>query len=301
MSGTSTGRSWFRYGCFGCLGVVGFVLLLVGAAVLAAYLGVRNEDVFAGATGGLTPAATQGSASDEPAAPGTMTLELSGGRFEIVAAEPGEPAFVEATYDRNRNELTETFEPDGRGGWDYRVRFTGKGNKLIRMLQGVLGGTSSKVTVRVPGGGPVDLRVRVDNGDLRADLAGMWLRESRFDVTWAGLSLDCSEPLQHPVDSLEVHINMAGLELAHVGNATPSRLLVDVTKGGGAVDLRGAWTRDAHVGITGRMTGIAVQLPDNARVEGAGGPPRVPPQTEIPLPTIYIDANVVDGEIEFGE
>jgi hypothetical protein len=297
MSGASSGRSWFRYGCFSCLGLLAVILVLVGLAFLAAFLGVRNEDVVDGPSGELTAGAAR--AAGVPGAPGTLTADFSHGSFSVVAAGAGEAAGVEARYDRKRYELTESFEPDGRGGWEYEVRFAGRGNKLLGLLQQVLGGTEPEVTLRVPVDGPVDLDVKVRSGDLRVELERMWLREARFDASWAGMELQCSEPLEHPADSLEFRVDMAGMALEQLGNAGPSRLLVDISKGGGAVDLSGAWTRDAHVGITGRMAGIAVTLPDNVRVEGAGQGLGAPRDTEIPLPTLYIDANVVDGEVEF--
>lgn len=113
-------KTVFKFGCLGCLAVL-FLLTLITAIVFGiAWNQVRNEEVE---TTSLTRPLAVPEAIDiedgalevptefvvsEPA--GRVVLDLRHTIFEIRPAQPGEPLMVEARFDINNYELTESFD-----------------------------------------------------------------------------------------------------------------------------------------------------------------------------------------------
>ena len=232
-------------------------------------------------------------------AAGRVYLEFTRAEFSIYPLQPGEEMRVEATYDKNSFELTESLEQAEGEGWTYRVRFASSGSNMIALLKQLFGGIKPEVSVFLPTDVPIHLDLDLSEGGGTLDLAGMWLTELDVQLDKAGLELSVDEPLRHPVERVSLQGAMSGMNISRLGNASPRRLEIGVKMGGLNLDLRGQWLNDSDIEITTSLGGTALRLPQDVTIVGLDtGGLRLPEETEIPLPTLRFTTSVANGEIE---
>ncbi|MCG8459807.1 MAG: hypothetical protein MI919_26300 [Holophagales bacterium] len=246
----------FKYGCFGCLGLVvlffGLSFLLgaiqmVGrkdptpehrvaerslpeAPTLADYAADRPEIVELGDGADARP---------RESGVGTLELDLSMGDFEIRPGEPGEPLRVSADYDSNVFELKESYsETDGR--WTYRVEFGGQGGFLGMLFRGGGENVGNRVEIVVPREQPVRIVGDIGLGESKVDLTGLWIED--FDVEYGPGEhfVEVREPLAVPMRSFRSDSSMGEMEIRGLGDASPARVQVDHGMGDLFLDLQGA-------------------------------------------------------------
>ena len=111
----------------------------------------------------------------------------------------------------------------------------------------------------------------MEKGGFEAELGGLWITETDIRYAMGGFSLDVSDPLREPMESLTIQGKMGGFEAGGLGNASPRVLTVDCQMGGADIDLRGDWLRDCDISLAVRMGGMAVIVPDEVEVEGVPG------------------------------
>jgi hypothetical protein len=303
------GRSWLKYGCFGCLALVA-VLVLVGVVVVAlAYLGARSTRVEEQVVTREVPAEVGAEAEPQlvepPEAPGAargrVVLDLSEADFRIRPAKPGEPIRVEASFDRESCTFEEGFdEPGPGGGWTYRVTFHRRNPGAFAALKELFGGARPELRVFLPLDVPLDLELRLARGGVDAELGGLWLESAALDVSMGGLELSVGEPLREPMSSLSLKMNMGGASIHSLGNASPRRLDIDYSMGGMELDLRGRWRADSDITLHGSMGGGEVRLPRDVRIEGLPqGAIGVQREPEIASPTLRFSADSAMGSLEF--
>jgi len=298
MSGGEGGKRWLAWGCFGCLGLL---LLLVGVAAVVLLVAKREagaerveqhslsrELPSAVETAELPPVeSTEATTTIVPAATaGRVVLELADAEFDIRPAAPGEPLQVEATYDTASYTLEERYEGGDGTPWTYRVTFRRSGSMMMALLKQIFGASSPQVHVRLPVDVPFALDARLEKGGATTELGGLWLTDLDFHVDKGGFDLRVSEPLREPAERVAITGSMGGFAVSGLGNASPRELLLDIGMGGAGLDLRGPWQRDAEVTINLRMSGAALQLPQDVAVEGldigefeVGGTEEVRPPT----------------------
>ena len=112
--------------------------------------------------------------AEAPRAGGRVVLDLSEAEFRIEPGLPGEPIRVEASYDRNSSTLEEIFEPGVSGAWTYTVTFQRDAGFLAKLFEG-MSGKSPKVRVLIPPDVPIDLDMRLSEGEAIVRLGGLWL------------------------------------------------------------------------------------------------------------------------------
>jgi hypothetical protein len=297
------GTSWLKYGCFGCLAVVGLLVVVAGSLVGIAALMARSENVVSRELRQDLPAAPSAATGEivEALAAGTpvrVLLDLQHAEFEI---DRGDELRVDARYVEGAYELIEKLDRLPEGEIVYRVEFRRTGSGLLTGLREFLGGTQAKLRVELPADARIDLEVRLGRGALQCDLGGLWLGSALIAVSQGGAQVDFGEPLRAPMERLEVDLSMGGLELAGVGHASPAEFTLNVSMGGANVDLRGPWSRDARIAIDTRMAATVVQLPDDVRIVGLDrGGPQVRPEREVELPTLTFEVSEDDrGELQF--
>lgn len=308
MASTGGGaRRWLNYGCFGCLGIV--VLFVIVSVVISgiAYNRARNEEVEdrqlareIPAPAGVIPPA-QAAELPLPETPGKVVLRLRQSEFRVVPAAEGEPIRVDARYDTKMYELQERFVPaTGDAGWTYEVEFRRTtGSFLLAALKEAFG-SKPVVEVHLPEGVPFELDLDIMQGGAFVELGGLWITSARIKILQGGGAVRFSEPLQAPMETLAVEMGMGGGAIEGLGNASPRRLDLEWSMGGGAVNLDGHWLRDAEIHIDHRMGGLAVGLPDGVIVRGLDGFGIAPQATDdIPLPVLTFHVSAEMGEIEF--
>jgi hypothetical protein len=286
-------KKWALYGCLGCLGIVVLVVLFGAITTGVAYVQVGKEQVEQHLSTQEVPTFV----ATETA--GRVFLDFTRTEFNVFPLRPGEEMRVEATYDKNSFELTESLEQVEGEGWTYRVRFASSGSNMMALLKRLLGGTSPKVRVYLPTDVPIHLDLKLSEGGGTLDLAGMWLTELDVQMDKSGFDLSVDEPLRHPAERISLQGAMGGMNISRLGNASPRRLDVGLEMGGLSLDLRGQWLTDSDISISTSMGGTAVQLPRDVTIIGLdSGGLRIPKETEIPLPTLRFTTSVSNGEIE---
>lgn len=300
-------KKWLGYGCLGCAGIMGVLLLIAGGVAGVAMLKLRHETVEDRVlTREVPPPSAARERPDTPdrptAAAGRVVLDLAQGEFRVEPGPPGQPLRVEANYDTKSYQLEERFEPAERGAWTYRVSFHRTGPALPTLLKELFGGSKPRVRVLLPPDVALDLDAQLRRGAARMELGGLWLNSADFELEQGGFDLRVGEPLRAPMEHLSIHGAMGGCEVSSLGNASPQRLEIDYRMGGLALDLRGHWIRDSEVSIHSKMAGVELKLPRDVVIEGLDTH-RVapPPSTELKAPTLRFDVSTTQGSLDIAD
>ena len=294
------------FGCFGCLGLLMIVLVTCAVIFGVASSMARNEQIEQRVLTQPLPPAVEVDPTLElegqaVTGAGTVILNLEGTFFQIEPAAPGEPMSIEAEFDTNTYDLTEKFrEALGDEGWIYEVEFDRPSRSYgVTMLKELLTDSRPEVTIFLPRDVLFDLDLRVRQGGSEIQLGGLSLGRADIEFVQGGGSVEFSETLARPMESLSVHFTQGGGAVDGIGNASPARLDVGFSMGGGYVGLDGSWRNDADIKLRQRMGGMTVELPRNVLVRGIPRPGFTPPsETEVPLPVLRFDTSKQYGDIE---
>lgn len=297
MAGSSV-KKFFKFSCLGCLGIV--FLLVVTVALFGWISGSNAEFTEAGAS--YAPEQFAGTAhlvemdttrsADLPEALGTLVnrVKLIVSGVENVVIRPcseDEGLVVEATYNKKRIEFSETLNEEPDGNWTYTVEMTGSGSDLARLIERFFSGRDASLNVCLPADAPIALEIDMDRVGLEAELGGLWLPTIDLDLDRAGAFVNFDSPLRVPADSVSIRMNMGGLVLHEIGNASPAVLDLDYRFGGLALDMTGDWKQNAQIEIEGVAGGVTVILPRSVRVDGVPDlAPAVGPDAET-APTLF--------------
>jgi hypothetical protein len=299
---------WF--GCFGCLGLLMIVVVTCAVVFGIASSMARNEQIEHRVLTQLLPSAESSAVEGSPtlvlesppaAAGGKVILDLEGTFFEIKPAAPGEPMRVEAEFDANTYDLKERFQESlGDEGWVYEVEFGRPSRSYgVTLLKEVLTDSRPEVTIFLPRNIPFDLEFRIAQGGSELELGGLNLGNADIEFAQGGGLVEFSEPLARPMDSLAVHFTQGGGAIDGAGNASPRRLDVVFSMGGGFVGLEGAWRNDSDISLRQLMGAMSVQLPSNATIRGIPRPGfETPSDAEVPLPVLRLRTSKQYGDIE---
>jgi hypothetical protein len=312
------GKIWLKYGCIGCAGIIGFLILAAGGLAGIAFLQVGSEEVVdqdvvpelpafpaSGVAAAGTPELEDPGEIPPPGSVaagvrGKVVLDLAHAEFQVVPGEPGEKLRVHAKYDKKVYELEEILETHEDSSWTYRVNFHQTGGGIMTALKEMFGGTKPEVRIVLPVDVPLDLDTRTQQGAMIIDLGGLWLRRADFNFQQGGFELSVSEPLREPMEAMSIDGSMGGLVTAGLGNASPRRLECDFSMGGLVLDLRGPWARDAEISIAQSMGGGAIRLPRNVILQGIPGRQAdAAADAELKPPTLRFTVSSSMGELEY--
>jgi hypothetical protein len=299
-------RGCFKYTAFGCLGLIGIVVLFVGGiAIMAAAnkgkgeVAVETRTQFE-ATG--SEEIVKGVRETEvPAGTGLVYVHLKQGEFQLKPGRPGEGIRVEAEYHTGMGALEDYYEVRPDSSWVYAVRYHRTVGGLESLFRSIMGEEDeSKVTVYLPPDKPIQLRLLLEEGGAETELGGLWITDADIRYNKGGFTLNFDEPLKEPMEALRVRGKMGGFEIAGVGHASPRVLDVDCRMGGGDLDLRGEWVNDADIRLNCRFGGMGVRMPKNVVIEdGPPGADTIKGSAEVPgLPVLRFQTTAKFGEIE---
>lgn len=286
--GKSGRRGCFKYGCFGCLGTIGLVIIVFGViAAMALIMGPPEQDFVrpemvrelpgtaaSAAGGGADETSDRGDEApplqlEELArTPGRVVLDLSGGQFEVVPGEPGEPVRVEGNYNAGAFELTERFEEEADGSWTWRVRFR-RNVSWMRMLFGDQH-EDNRVRIVLPRDVPFVLDGDIGMGVSRIDLGGLSLIAVDLDLGMGEHRVGFSEPTPSPLERFVVDAGMGEFDVDRLGHASPAEVRVTGRMGEFSLDLHGEWKNDAEITAGWRMGQCTVRLPSDVAVKSEG-------------------------------
>jgi hypothetical protein len=287
----------FKPALFGCLGIVVLGIVFVGITAMLARIGLKNEQIEEPQ---LAPMV--GGAATLPAGKsGRVILELGQGEFEIRPAESKSNLTVKARFDREVFELVDEFGTLPDSTWVYRVRFRRNIPGLQALFRAMMGGdTNAYVHIYLPPDIPIALEVHAEEGEMVAELGGLWITQAEIRFAKGGFSLDVDTPTREPMERLTIIGRMGGFETSRLGNASPRTLEVDCKMGGAEIDLRGAWVQDCAIRLAVKMGGMEVTVPDDVGVQGLHtiDPGRWHENAEVPSPVLHFSVSESMGEIE---
>ena len=272
-------KKFFKFSCLGCLGIT---FLLVATVAIFGWISGRNAEFTTAdasyapervaATDPLVETDTTRSA-DLPEALGTpvnhFKLIVTGVSNVVVRpCSEEEGLVVEATYNKKRVDFSEMLDEEPDGSWTYTVEMTGKGSRLARRIERFFSGRAVSLNVCLPADAPIALEAEMNDAGLEAELGGLWLPTIDFEIDQAGAFVSFDTPLRVPAESVSIRVNMGGIVLQKVGNASPAVLDVDYRFGGFTFDMSGDWKQNAQIELEGTAGGGAIIIPQSVRVEG---------------------------------
>lgn len=290
-------RGCFKTGCFGCLGALALLLLILGGTALLAWSDVKESDHIEEF---LSPQVS-GDTALLTGRPGRIVLDMSQGDFRIYPAKAGQSLRVEVEYDGGINELNQEYITLPDTSWQYTLDFHRKGSGMRAALQSLFSdGKSARVHVYLPPDVPVELVLSVSQGGVVVDLGGLWLTSADIQFRQGGGELDFSKPLKNPMSNLRIKCSMGGGSFENLGNASPEALNISSSMGGAEVDFNGTWLNDCDATLSTKMGAIAVIIPKDLKVvsdtdEGGGLGSGTP---EIQEPVLRLHTKAKWGEIE---
>ena len=232
-------------------------------------------------------------------APGKVIIDVTGVELRVKASPAGGPIRILALYDKDTEELIESFETDTADGWEYRVSLHRVEDSFMGHMTAVFATGYPEFTVLLPKDTPMALELKLAQGGGAVDLGGLSLTSATVNLLQGGMGLTVSEPMPQPMERFSFAGSMAGAGLSKIGNASPA--IIDVTHkmGGMDLDLRGEWKQDSEIGFAVDMGGAGLQLPDNTAIKGLEerGIAYVA-STDSATPTLTIATKASNGEIE---
>ena len=309
-------RGCFRTGCFGCLGLIILAVVLPLAwAFIEMARGVPDLNRETQATSQILPGADGTSLPGVPPpgtamanmAAGHVEVDFSTGEFNIQAGPPGQPIRVEADFDAGTYELVEEYTSQGELGWTYHVSFRPKVSWLRMLLAGSEGQENS-ITLILPQGVPMRLTGDIGIGESNLDLGGLWLTQVDLGLGIGEHSVNFDEPLLYPMEDLRLSSSIGEVKVRRIGNASPSKVLLEHSLGEVSYDLRGAWLVDSEVDVACGIGECKVRLPggdvnvDLVRASVTIGEQRSPDRDRLnqagpDAPTVRVDATASLGEL----
>jgi len=328
-------RGCFKYGLFGCLGSVAFLVLAFGTIIgLGLISSLKEPQIERRDLAQELPQASPSPPSpitkiekpenssdaedltdrEAPAGfrlgaeqvqvkePGRIHLDVGTVDFQIVPGPPGQPIRIEAEYDAARFTLEENFESYGEVGWSYRLEFGPKG--LFNIMFGEQ--RLHEVRLILPRDSPMILTGTVGIGTSDLELGGLWLLDVDLDFSMGEHELSFDEPLAGPLERIDLKGSMGVLAINDLGNASPRTAEFDHSMGEFELDLTGLWVRDAEMAVRCGMGECRIRLPRNTAVELdsriALGEKDVRGLEELPdsgpgVPTLHLEASHSMGEL----
>jgi len=281
-------RSRRRLGCFVVAGVVFLLLLFGGGAWLIATSQNRSEQPEL-AESTHVPAGT--------AVNGRVELEVAIARLIVLPADPGAPLRLDAEYDSRRFELDEAYETDDGGDWIYRLAFAPRGSRAWALFRVKAGADPPTLWLELPRGVRLTLDGVLVNGFGAIELGGLDVESSDLHVEAGGAGVSFRSPTAQPMEYFELSGDKGSIEVTGLGMASPKSVRLFQHLGELDVDLRGPWSRDAEVRITGKLAGGQVWLPDDVELRRGGRSVGAGPERELPRPILSLELNEHAGRL----
>jgi hypothetical protein len=270
----------------------GLTLIVVSLLVIA-WVQVGGEEmtpVLLNRTLSAAPAPDPaGNSMPSGAPPSTVRvlIDVKDADVEISPGQAGSSLQVEASYDPRYFRLEQRSAPEGEEMptahvWFRRVR---GGGLALHYLRQLVGATRPIIQVSLPPDQPILLHLNTSSGLTQAEIGGLQVEEFYAELSTGGLAVDVSEPSVW-MERFEIDSRQATIAVRNLGNASPRRVKIDSTMGGGEIDLRGAWRRDADVLLETEMAGGTLRLPADVDIEGLDDLFMLPGNAEIPRPTL---------------
>jgi len=228
---------------------------------------------------------------------GKIVLALSSAMVRLAVGPPGAPLRVESSFDPDVYTLEQHYEKGSHSDWTWRLDFHERSVMHISVIGIWLGKRSPEVTVLVPPDLPFNLDAIMKGGYLVMDFANLNLSTADVELDRGVLHVSASEPMEVPMERLNVLGRSGTVFLKRLGNASPERLDVHHHLGAAVVDLHGRWRNDADIHFRVSFGNGELRPPRDVKVEGLGHTFAFASEREIPPPTLRIGTHSRVGDI----
>jgi len=274
---------WQKAGLFAGVGCLSIVVVVIGGLAIAVAI-ARSTIAQLGDPNPTRTERTIALPSPQAAAPGAaapkgstskvdtplrLTINLEDGNFTIRPGPPGAQVQVEGTYAQGLYELIE--DRDDNTGGRTTIRFRSKAPAWARLLSGVgtNAGNRPELTVVIPTGVPIDLSLRVGQGESRIDLGGLTLTDLGLEVAMGNHRIDFKEPVVRGLRRARLNASMGNVSIDHLGNARAESIDAAGSMGNLRVDLGGDWPKETETDLSFRhsMGELTLNVPTQVRLE----------------------------------
>ena len=203
-----------------------------------------------------------------------LEIALQDGEFEIVPGPAGADVRVDGTYASNYYELVQTHGAADAAGVSATTIILRPTSAVVVRLVGLLKADRrsaqqpNKLTVAIPVGRPIDLILRVTQGESRIELGGLTLTDLQAELSTGEHRLGFGEPLAEDLPRLQVDGQMGDIELHGLGNARPHEVRASSRMGNFTIDLGGDWPRDhvPELSVSHSMGDLLLRIPTTVRI-----------------------------------
>ena len=192
------------------------------------------------------------------------------GVFRVESGLQEEGIVVDAIYDEANYRLEKEYGLDD-GLPTYRLRFGPKVHWLRLVLQdGQIDDQDmeqNEITVRLPAGVPIDLRVEMERGEGEVDLSGLALTNLVTKFGMGAYEVEMRDP--NPVAMAEAlfDVGMGEAQLDGLAHLRAGRLAIKGGMGEIRADLGSSLTRDTVLDCRMRMGELNLRVPDDALLD----------------------------------
>lgn len=129
-------------------------------------------------------------------------------------------------------------------------------------------GQSNDLTIIIPSGVPIGLKLKVTAGESRIDLGGLMLTDLEVNLSTGDHRLDFSEPLAAELPRVLLAGRMGNIELSNLGNSRALELDATSSMGRFTADLAGVWRQGevSDLSFSHRMGELVLNIPDSVRI-----------------------------------
>jgi len=243
--------------------------------------------------------------------PMPVSIVLEEGSFRIEPGPPGSPIRIEGDYDHAMYELTQEVTRDSSGRPSYSLSFLPRYSMMRRLLsQGIVevDENTNRLTLYLPQGVPMALKMQVRKGKSEMQLGGLALQSATFDLEMGEHRVHVDRPNPIEMENLQVNSGMGEVRLDGLGNLRSGSIVFFGKMGEVHLDMGRELLRDTTLFTRMRMGEMRVRLPREARSTGSataflgevnGSPNYGGDEAAEGLHTIDVRGSITIGQLDY--
>lgn len=239
-----------------------------------------------------------------PAVPVSIWLEE--GNFTVKPAPEGMGFRVEGAYDKAMYLLTQDLKRDSSGAVSYSLTFKPKYSMIRRLLSSGsvhVDDNTNSLTVYVPRGVPMDLKVLASKGQTHLELGGLALASMKLDLEMGEHNVSVTEPNPIEMGEMKVNAGMGETDLTGLSNLRAGSITIWGKMGEMSIDMGPPLHRDTKMFVRMRMGEMSIGLPPEAKVEAKSsvflGETKGSPNRAEGARHLQLDAATTMGELRY--
>jgi hypothetical protein len=235
-----------------------------------------------------------------------VSLWLEEGNFTVKAAPEGTGFHVEGKYDKAMYLLTQNLERDRSGAVSFSLSFKPRYSMLRRILSMGsfhIDSDTNALTIYVPRGVPMNLKVLASKGQTRLDLSGLSLAGAALDLSMGEHNVSVTEANPIEMGEMKVNAGMGETDLTGLSNLRAGSITIWGKMGELSIDMGPALHRDTKLFARMKMGEMTIGLPPEAKVDAKSsvflGETKGSPNRPEGARHLQLDASASMGELRY--